>query len=427
MQPTAVPLIRAGPLIAHTEADEGMAFGINKTRLTPIAIDFGVDSLKMLQVSTSEEQTHFVGAGAVVVPESARKDSAARYAFMADAMKELVRQQPFKGRRVMCAIPAFQTLVNMLELSCSENDDINQQVNLHLQTVMEMDPSRMVIRNHKVGTVVRNGATKQRVICMAANRSVVMRYLELAAAVKLEVVGMHSEPVCIARGFSELYNRRESDKDEARCFIDIGAASTKLVIIRDQEILLARNIAVCGDELTRMHAKEHRLDFDQARLARMREAANPLAAAPFAQSGGVSPDGHRDAQLATEDDAATATLPEQGDSNRRERGLVDRPKHMGPLDEVMDTLIDDIRLVVRYHDSVRPDQPVQRFVLLGGEANQRRIAESVAYAFGLPTYIGDPLARVMRPPGMAPAGVDMNEPQPGWAVPLGLCLSEANL
>ena len=118
-----------------------MAFGINKPRLTPIAIDFGVDSLKMLQVSTSDETTQLVGAASVVVPKDARKENAARYAFMADALKALSRQQPFKGRRVMCAIPAFQTVVNAFELACSETDDIDGQVNLHLQTVMEQDPS----------------------------------------------------------------------------------------------------------------------------------------------------------------------------------------------------------------------------------------------------------------------------------------------
>jgi len=84
-------------------------------------------------------------------------------------------------------------------------------------------------------------------------------------------------------------------------------------------------------------------------------------------------------------------------------------------------------MIVRYHDSVCPDTPIQRAVLLGGEANQPQVAQAIAYAIGVPTYIGDPLARLMRTPGLTPVGVDVNQPQPGWAVPLGLCLSEANL
>lgn len=404
-----------------------MAFGIGKARITPIAIDFGVDTLKMLQISVSDQTTQLIAAASVVVPEAARKDSAARYAFLGDAVKELLRQQPFKGRRVMCGIPAFQTLVNTYELQCGENDNIDQQVSLHLQTVLEKDPARMVIRNQRVGSVVREGSTKQRVICMAAGRSVVMRYLELAAAAKLEVVGMHSEPICIARGFSELYNRRDQDKAEARCFIDIGSGSTKLVIIKDKQILLARNLAVSGDEMTRKHGREHKRGFDEARLARIREASNDLEANPFGNASSAAPV-RAEAPLAelAEDNGPAVALAEMP-AGQPARGLVNRPGLSGPIDELLDTLIEDIRMIVRYHDSVCPGTPIQRTVLLGGEANQPQIAQAIAYAIGVPTYIGDPLARLMRTPGLTPVGVDVNQPQPGWAVPLGLCLSEANL
>lgn len=388
-----------------------MAFGMNKARLTPIAIDFGVDMVKMLQVS-SGDTTQLIGAGALVVPENARKDSATRYGFLADAVKELARQQPFKGRRAMCAIPAFQTFVNTFELQCGENDDIDQQVNLHLQTTAEMDPSRLVIRNQRVGSVIRDGVQRQRVICIAANRAVVMRYLEIASAAKLEVVGMHSEPVCIAKCFSELYNRRESDKTEARCFVDIGAASTKLVIIRDKEILLARNIAVSGDELTHRHAREHKIDFNEARTARVRDADNPLAENPFGEG------------LETKTQTSVALADE---ADPRDRSIVSTPGVPAPTDEVLDKLVDGIRMSIRYHDSVSPEQSVKRIVLLGGEANHQAVATSIAQQFGVPTFIGDPMARVMRTPGLEPVNIDTKRAQPGWAVPLGLCLSEANL
>ncbi|MBX2852332.1 MAG: pilus assembly protein PilM [Phycisphaeraceae bacterium] len=389
---------------------------MNKSRLSPIAIDFGVDTVKMLQIS-SGETTQVIGAAALLVPESARKDSAARYTFLGDAIKEMVRQQPFKGRRVMCSIPASQTFVNTFELHCGEKDSIDQQVNLHLQTTLEMDPSRLVIRNHRVGSVIRDGVTRQRVICIAAKRAVVMRYLEIATAAKLEVVGMHSEPDCIAKCFSQLYNRREADKTEARCFVDIGAAATKLVIICDQQILLARNIAVSGDELTYRHAKEHKIDFTDARLARVREAGNPLAANPF-QVG-----------LKAEQESGVAVAegdPEDG-LDPRTRSLVPSPDTPGEVDEVLDKLIDGIQMSLRYHDSVCAEQPVQRVILLGGEAHHQAIAEAIANQFYIPTFIGDPMARVMRTPGLEPMNIDVNQPQPGWAVPLGLSLSEANL
>lgn len=417
-----------------------MAFGISKSRLSPISIDFGTDTLKLMQVSSGGGTTQLIAAGAMPVPEHARKDAAARYAFLGEGVKEILRQQPFRGKRAMCAIPAFQTMVSVVELQGSDASDIDSQVNLHLQTVLEMDPNHMVVRSHHLGQVMRDGSARQRVLMLAAPKSTVMRYLEIATAAKLEVVGMHSEPMCIARPFVELYNRREIDKTGTRCFVDVGSAMTKIVILHDGKVLMARTLRAAGEEMTRRHAAEQGLDFTEARLARIREANNPLAARPFPSQAELKqkedlrralvgapalPDDHRaDAGLAFEEDADPALATEE---DRRVEPAAQPAMALEDLDETLDSLVDGLRMTIRYHDSVCPDHPVDQVVMLGGEAGQRSVNEAVAFALGLPTFVGHPLARVMRTPGLQPLGLDMNQPQPGWAVPLGLCLSEANL
>jgi type IV pilus assembly protein PilM len=417
-----------------------MAFGITKTRLSPISIDFGTDTIKMMQVSAGGATTQLIAAGAMTVPEHARNDAAARYTFAGEAIKEVLRQQPFKGRRAMLAIPAHQTLVSVVELSGSDANDIDAQINLHLQTVLEKDPSRMVVRNYHLGQVMRDGSARQRVLMLAAPRSTVMRYIELATAAKLEVVGMHSEPMCIAKPFIELYNRREIDKTGTRCFVDVGAAMTKIVILHDGQVLMARTLHSAGEEMTRRHAKEHGLDFTEARLARIREASNPLAARPFPSQAelkkkedlrralvgapllrdNVGPDGLEQAEA----DGMTAV---ETAEDRRGLAAAQPAMALEDLDETLDAMVDGLRMTIRYHDSVCPAHPVDQVIMLGGEAGQRSVNEAVAFALGLPTFVGHPLARVMRTPGMQPLGLDMTKPQPGWAVPLGLCLSDANL
>lgn len=417
-----------------------MAFGITKTRLSPISIDFGTDTIKMMQVSAGGATTQLIAAGAMTVPEQARNDAAARYSFAGESIKEILRQQSFKGRRAMLAIPAHQTMVSVVELPGSDASDIDSQINLHLQTVLEKDPTRMVVRNYHLGQTMRDGSTRQRVLMLAAPRSTVMRYIELATAAKLEVVGMHSEPMCIAKPFIELYNRREIDKTGTRCFVDVGAAMTKIVILHDGQVLMARTLHSAGEEMTRRHAKEHGLDFTEARLARIREASNPLAARPFPSQAEMKKkeDLRRalvGAPLLHDSPSASGFEPETEDGmtavdtadERRGDASAQPAMALEDLDETLDAMVDGLRMTIRYHDSVCPAHPVDQVVMLGGEAGQRSVNEAVAYALGLPTFVGHPLARVMRTPGMQPLGLDMTKPQPGWAVPLGLCLSDANL
>ncbi|XAL99521.1 pilus assembly protein PilM [Phycisphaeraceae bacterium D3-23] len=412
-----------------------MAFGISKSRMSPIAIDFGTDTVKLLQISSGGGTTQLVAAGAMNVPESARSDAASRYAFVGEAVKSILSQQPFKGKRAICAIPAYQTMVSVVELPGSDAKDIDAQINLHIQTVLEKDPSRMVVRNHHLGQVMRDGSAKQRVLTLSAPRSTVMRYIELATAAKLEVVGMHSEPMCIAKPFIELYNRREIDQTGTRCFVDVGAAMSKIVIIHNGQVLMARTLRAAGEEMTLRHAKQHGLDFTEARLARIREANNPLAARPFPSK--AEQQHEQDlrralvgAPILSEDtapDLAVADSATELEDDRRVEPAAQPAMALEDLDETLDSLVEGLRMTIRYHDSVCPDHPVDQVVMLGGEAGQRSVNEAVAFALGLPTFVGHPLARVMRTPGLQPLGLDMNKPQPGWAVPLGLCLSEANL
>ncbi|MEM9019477.1 MAG: pilus assembly protein PilM [Planctomycetota bacterium] len=413
-----------------------MAFGINKTRISPIAIDFGGDTLKVMQVQVSAEGVQLVAAGSAVVPEKARVDPATRMSFVAEALRDLLKQQPFKGRRAICGIPAFQTMVNTFELAGGEADDIDAQVNLHIQTVLGKDPSRLVIRNQFIDKVIRDGATRQRVLCIAAPRNAVMRYIELASQLKLEVVGMHSETMCIARPFIELYNRREEDLD-TRMFVDIGSAATKIVVLHEGHITFARTLRAAGDELTHTFAKENGLDFAEARLARMRngaEAFNPDEVYAKAAAG----DAPANSSLADSTPLDSFDLDlDEDQSTPADTGLVaerrqatvsfDPAERPELLSETLDELVEGMSLTLNYLKSACPDRPVTSIVLLGGESRQSSVSGVIARSTGLPTFVGDPLARVVRTPGVQPIGLDMKQPQPGWAVPLGLCLSEANL
>src|SRR5690606_3188628 len=97
------------------------------------------------------------------------------------------------------------------------------------------------------------------------------------------------------------------------------------------------------------------------------------------------------------------------------------------LDEPLEILTDDLSGCLRYHRSTFPDQPVERIVFLGGEARHTALCQHVARALGLPAQVADPMSRIERTGAEPVVGVDLSGPQPGWALPIGLCLSPADL
>jgi len=110
-----------------------MTFAWTRTRCSPIAIDFGAHSLKLLQimpsaVGVSIGPPQMIAAAAVQVPSELRSDSSARYQFYADSLKELIKKHPFTGNQAITTTPGHQTLIQHLQLSGSDAIDLDLQI-----------------------------------------------------------------------------------------------------------------------------------------------------------------------------------------------------------------------------------------------------------------------------------------------------------
>ena len=398
-----------------------------KTRYSPIAVDFGADSLKLLQVVPSDPP-QVVAAASMDLPEHARLDPAPRGVFFREALKDLVRDHAFKGRRAICSVPAYQTLVQHLQISRSgDQDNMEEQVHQHLRERLNVEPSRMVVRFFPVGQVVRDGSAKQEVICLAVSREVAMGYIETAQHAKLSVVGMHSEPLAIMQAFSHLY-RRASDTSRVVCYIDLGSATTKVIVAHGMEMKFAKTIHYAGEHFTRYVAKIRGVPFSEARLTRLQQAG-AAAGNPPSRDGDktvAAGSGRRSGEPAVRSGVSDLTSPVP-DAGVAASAAAEASASVD-LGESLDCLLDELLLCVRYHQGTFPNQPIEKLVFLGGESRHAWICQKIARSLRIGAQLGDPMARLVRiSPGQDLSGIDMREPQPGWAVPVGLCLSEANL
>ncbi len=102
------------------------------------------------------------------------------------------------------------------------------------------------------------------------------------------------------------------------------------------------------------------------------------------------------------------------------------------LDEVLavhlDSLTEEIRMCLRYFNALFPSEKIERIIFMGGEARNLRMCKVIARGLRLPAQIADPLTPLEKPATeKRSTGVDLSVPQPGWAVPLGLCAARTDL
>ncbi|QOI99941.1 MAG: pilus assembly protein PilM [Phycisphaeraceae bacterium] len=390
--------------------------GLFQTTSSPIAVDFGVGALKVLQVVHGEAPA-LVAAASLETPPELQRDPARRLAFQVEAFPRVVRQGGFKGRRAVCAIPASQTFCKHVQLHKAEGALMADQVAAAVASQIGCDPGALVYR-HVVVDGATSSAGKAEVICFATPRDLVLRLLGAIKDARLDPVGMHSEFSATLRGF-EYVSRRADDAGKVTLYLDIGAGTTKIMIAHGPAMVFARTVELGGVNLDDEIIKRTKCDLSEAPAIR-RAMEEPVprrpAGVPVAAASGP---------------AGLALLSAGMRSGGAEPAPAPAPSHETcndpDLSVPLEILTDEVQVSLRYHQSVFPGKKVDRIVFVGGESKNKGICQHVARVLRLPAQVADPLARVARTGKEPCVGVDLTTPQPGWAVPLGLCLSPTDL
>jgi len=351
---------------------------LKPTKALPIGIDLGSSSIKLAQLKPEQDTLDLVAAAAFEVPVHCRNDQNLHLKFAEQAIRDAMRQAPFYGRKCIVCLPDPQTFLQHIRIPKLDHWAMTKAVRTELTGKLPYDVDHAVIRHIVAGNVFGDSENKQEVIVIAANRGALESYLTMVARCKLEVAGINIGSCAIVECFSRLF--RPGDANHVVLYIDLGAASTHVVVAHGNKMVFARNLA------------QGEVNVDRA----------------IAGGLGITPD-------------QAHTL--RWDICRSGRGGSAEDEFYRHIDQPLMSLADEINQCLHYYESAFRNHPVERIVFVGGGAYDKRLCQTLAQQLNMPAQIGDPLVRVRRPEGVKlPAGLDRREPQPNWAVAVGLSL-----
>ncbi|MFO0827177.1 MAG: pilus assembly protein PilM [Phycisphaerales bacterium] len=427
---------------------------------SPIVIDFGSSSVKLLQLSTGDKPM-VTAAAELVLPDDLRTQTIDRkMEFYGAELPRLLRDNDFKGKRIVCSPPSSQMLVQHMQVAAADPYAANQQIKTQLEQQLAIPIHGIVVRSAPVSEMQREGQTKSEYIVFAIARDDVMRYVDFFRRLKMQIVGVHNELQSMLYAFEHI-NRRTEDAEVATLYVDVGWGSTKVAIGHGKNLVFAKCIALGGRHFDAAVAQAYKCDNAAARARRLTEDLLPLRQphAPTVASvrqaaaaeGGLAILRAGKAIAETEDriasqqggapdslqqlDAMHTAMAVGGE--RRAGGShpttsQNVPPGAGPVrtkvdfTELLESLSDELSMCARYHGASFANRGIERVIFLGGEARQIGLCQYLAEALHLPAKVGDPLARLLGP--TPPAGLpDPDKPHPSWAVACGLCTAPTDL
>lgn len=427
----------------------------------PIALDFGSAALKALQIE-NPDAPQLVAAASLSTPDELLTDHPKRMAWQLEQLPKLLRSAPFRGRKVIVGMPATQTFCKHVQLQIADPSATADLVAATVAGQLNCLPDSLVCRHVEVGPTATGSAGKTEIVALAASRAMIQKLMNGLRSARLEPVGIQPEPVAILRAFDHI-TRRLTDHETTSLYLDLGSACTRVFIAHGTNLVFAKTIALGGQFLDSHVAKQLKCDLTSARQHRLgiKVLSTSHDQAPVVTGNDMAAGGLTVLAAAMKQAEKTAggrsmsgevspppdldePTPVMTDLDRRGEvyGAPKPPPNCQPLEgarldpadlkrvdlrDALATLTDDIHLCLRYHDSLFPGRQVTRTIFVGGEAKHTALCQHIARALKAPAHVADPLARLARTGNPEFPGVDLRQPQPAWAVALGLCLSPTDL
>ncbi|MBG81436.1 MAG: hypothetical protein CMJ39_12110 [Phycisphaerae bacterium] len=387
-----------------------LTFGRSSGR--PIAIDLGLSAARLLQRGGADGR-HIIAADEIPIPDEYGDDAARRLGFLADEIPRVLKEGRFRGNQVMLAMPGYATTVQHMQLDSSEV----REPELAMHTKLQGCEGEQMVRKIDVAEIHRHGKPMSEIICLALPRDLVMQHVEMLHGLKLDIAGVHTQPVMLAAAFNHL-NRRTADSSLATCYIDLGYGGTTISITHGQKIVFARRIPVGGWHFDRSISRTMNCDLAATRAHRLAITA-PDATSAQAPAKAQSGMAMLDAAMAQ----ATGLDRRIGQPDPGLAGEVSPGKPpMAAIDlsELLETLVDEIALCLRYHKSLFPQRSISRAIFVGGESRESWLCRHIVQAVRLPGQAGDPLARLDTNDDATGLLGWSNRSRPEWAIAAGL-------
>jgi type IV pilus assembly protein PilM len=350
-------------------------------QIQPIGLDLGLDSIKMLQLSATEDALTVVAAARQSLPAEVRDQPDLHLPASMDIVRQMLRSSSFSGRRVVASLPRHIVHVKNIRLPLMPPAELATAVEFEARNIFPFDVEKSIVRYLPAGEVRQGADSKIEIIALAAKQDDVDTFTEQLHRSGCIIESLDFEPSAIYRGI-ERYIRRREDENEVHVLVEIGARRTQVIIGKGRDISFYKPIEIGSQHLH--EAVSRRLEISFAEACALRKRLVDVPDAPNAQSEISVRQAVQDATRSTIEDLAR-----------------------------------EVSLCLRYYSvTFRGHRPVKLRVL-GGEAGDSQLISIFAAALPIPVEQGKPLMNV-NIDKVKPA--DRRGSMSEWAVAFGLGL-----
>jgi type IV pilus assembly protein PilM len=347
-----------------------MVAWFSRKRFSPIGIDIGSRSVKLLQFDAALAEIWETSRWDLPLNEAGNPQR--RDQQVIDALRHAREGRNFRGRDAVFCLGAGDLFVQNIRVAQASGDELRKIVHFEAAGRLPFKNEEAEIRYWDADDVRQGDVVRREVILLACQRAVLQRLLTIAEAAGLHPLAIDVEPAALLRCYGRQF-RRDGDQEQRRMFVNVGAANTAVVIGRGGEAMFVKYIELGGKHLDDAVARYLKLP--------------PADAAALRRHNGDRRADQRDPEI-------TRSIAES-------------------IRPVIERLAQELSLCLRYYSVTFRGHPLSQIVLGGGEASET-LVDALAARVDLPCERGNPLRSYAKTPASDRLGQ--------WDVAAGLAL-----
>lgn len=348
-----------------------MAFGTGAA----VGLDIGASAVRLAQVTGGRGEASLLSFAQVALPHGAVIDGEIQDAGpVSEAIAQLWKRAKIRGKRAILGVSNQRVVVRQVDLPYLEEKELRSSLRFQAADYIPMS-----VEDAQLDFIVIDDYTTEsqehmmRVLLVAAATDMVDSFVSAASAGGVEATGIDLTPFAIARAVSASA-RGETGVAGSEAVIDVGAATTNILIHHNGEPRFVRILLVGGDDATKALSEELGLSYEEAEATKL--------------------------------DLGRDVGPEKA------RTLLTRE---------VSALVDEIRGSLDYYLSQEDSEPVSSIVLTGGGSLTSGLTERLEQTLKTQVQVATPLAQMnVKRSGLTDEQVVQIEPVAAAAIGLAL-------
>lgn len=260
-------------------------------RRSPIALDLGTHSLKLLQCVWRRSGPEIQAAAMIPLPSDLPSDPPVRTAVLAELLQQALKQGRFSSRRVVSCLPASSLEYKIIRLPRMPPEELREAVRWeahHRLALAATGGEEPVIQFLDAGEIRQGEEFRHEIILMALPAVHVRQHLELLQRCRLEPLAIDATPTALARILPPA-STTASSASSATLILDVGWSTSKVLIVRHGRVLFFKLIDLAGRHFIETLAQRFGLSMEQAQQ-QYRQLAEQTPGDGTAPSSAAQPD-----------------------------------------------------------------------------------------------------------------------------------------